>query len=114
MGGLCGKEQQVEVASSPLEMTEKGLAKVDAAGKSKSTENIEQQLQLSAIQSKLKFKILFLGSGESGKSTILKSMKNINKITLTEQEQAEIIKSLKRNALQCMKVAFLLFLFPVD
>ena len=65
---------------------------------------IDEELELSGQQEKLKFKILLLGSGESGKSTVLKQLKLIHRISLTPQEVKEFASSLKRNSIECMNV----------
>ncbi|KAJ1547411.1 hypothetical protein HK096_003055, partial [Nowakowskiella sp. JEL0078] len=48
--------------------------------------------------------ILLLGSGESGKTTVIKGIKIVNKILSTPQELQDIASSLRRNAIQCMNV----------
>jgi len=50
------------------------------------------------------FFIIHTGSGESGKSTILKQLKLIHKIELKNDEKEEYKAGLKRNALQCMNI----------
>eukprot|EP01099_Mayorella_cantabrigiensis_P008389 TRINITY_DN7891_c0_g1_i1.p1 TRINITY_DN7891_c0_g1~~TRINITY_DN7891_c0_g1_i1.p1 ORF type:complete len:365 (-),score=100.02 TRINITY_DN7891_c0_g1_i1:270-1364(-) len=51
----------------------------------------------------LEFKVLLLGSGESGKSTVLKQLKNIMKVKLEETELRQIATSIHSNAFTCMK-----------
>ncbi|KAJ1505803.1 hypothetical protein HMI54_015488 [Coelomomyces lativittatus] len=65
---------------------------------------IDQELRLEGIKEKLHFKLLLLGSGESGKSTFLKQVKLIHKISLTPQELEEITTNLKKNALQSIQI----------
>ncbi|ORZ35033.1 alpha subunit of a heterotrimeric G protein, partial [Catenaria anguillulae PL171] len=45
-----------------------------------------------------------IGSGESGKSTVLKQIKLIHKISLTAQEIKDITRSLRKNALECIAI----------
>ncbi|KAJ3366391.1 hypothetical protein GGF32_005393 [Allomyces javanicus] len=66
--------------------------------------NIDQELKESGYKDKLNLKILLLGSGESGKSTVLKQIKLIHKISMTPQEIRDITRSLRRNAVECMSV----------
>jgi guanine nucleotide-binding protein G(i) subunit alpha len=44
-------------------------------------------IEESRIESLLSFKLLLLGAGESGKSTILRQFKLVNKITFTQEEK---------------------------
>jgi hypothetical protein len=74
----------------------------EPADKGKS--DIDRELETAALQAKLKFKVLLLGSGESGKSTVLKQLKLVNRINLTPQEIKDYTYSLKRNALESMIV----------
>jgi len=72
--------------------------------KNKVENEIDKKLELDGIKEKLKMKILLLGSGESGKSTVLKQLKMIHKIEMTQSEIQDYIQSLRRNALQCMNI----------
>jgi len=72
--------------------------------KNKVENEIDKKLELDGIKDKLKMKILLLGSGESGKSTVLKQLKMIHKIEMTQAEIQDYIQSLRRNALQCMNI----------
>jgi len=74
--------------------------KTEDAEKSKS-EAINKLLKESGQS--LEFKVLLLGSGESGKSTVLKQLKNIMKVKLEENELKQIIMSIHSNAFTCMK-----------
>ncbi|KAI3629920.1 hypothetical protein MIR68_011355 [Amoeboaphelidium protococcarum] len=65
---------------------------------------IQEQLKQAALQDKLKFKVLLLGSGESGKSTVLRQLKLIHKINPSSKEVREYAYGLKRNALESMIV----------
>lgn len=66
--------------------------------------SVDAQLQRDAVTDKLHLKILLLGSGESGKSTVLKQIKTVHKISMTPEELEDVKNSLKRNAHQCMVV----------
>ena len=48
--------------------------------------------------------ILPVGSGESGKSTVLKQLKIVHKITMTPDEIKLASESLKSNAAECMQI----------
>jgi len=50
------------------------------------------------------FKLLLLGPGESGKSTVLKQLKSIYNVAPTQGEIEECKKALHQNTLECMKV----------
>ncbi|KAI9183383.1 hypothetical protein H9P43_004300 [Blastocladiella emersonii ATCC 22665] len=69
-----------------------------------SSRNIDAELKESAHKEKLNLKLLLLGSGESGKSTVLKLIKLIHKINLTPQELKDITRSLRKNALECITI----------
>ncbi|KAI8812107.1 G-protein subunit alpha 8 [Cladochytrium replicatum] len=79
-------------------------SRLEKIGNNKVKNSIDAQLELSSYQDKLQFKILLLGSGESGKSTVLKGIKIINKIQMTDQELLDVANSLRRNVVQCMNV----------
>eukprot|EP00835_Amoeboradix_gromovi_P005706 NODE_567_length_6607_cov_0.300553.p1 type:complete len:342 gc:universal NODE_567_length_6607_cov_0.300553:3113-4138(+) len=70
----------------------------------KESKNIDQQLLKSKASELLDLKLLLLGSGESGKSTVLKQIKLINKIQPTPQEIRDVANGLKKNAHQCICV----------
>ncbi|KAG4098294.1 guanine nucleotide binding protein, alpha subunit [Neocallimastix lanati (nom. inval.)] len=65
---------------------------------------LDDRLEIDALEEKLNLKILLLGSGESGKSTILKQLKLIHKIELQNDEKEEYKIGLRRNAVQCMNI----------
>jgi len=50
-----------------------------------------------------KFKILLLGAGESGKSTIVKQLKLIHKLKIEPKEKKQVAQGLHQNVLDCMK-----------
>ncbi|KAI9222697.1 guanine nucleotide-binding protein alpha-8 subunit [Blastocladiella britannica] len=71
-------------------------------GGAASGKNIDAELREAGHREKLNLKLLLLGSGESGKSTVLKQIKLINKIQMTAQEIQDIAKSLRKNGLECI------------
>eukprot|EP00954_Amorphochlora_amoebiformis_P026580 1380206-Amorphochlora_amoeboformis.AAC.1 len=56
------------------------------------------------LESLYTFKLLLLGPGESGKSTVLKQLKSIYDVKPTPAEVEECMKALHQNTLECMKV----------
>mmetsp|Transcript_18225 Transcript_18225/g.29691 ORF Transcript_18225/g.29691 Transcript_18225/m.29691 type:complete len:344 (+) Transcript_18225:121-1152(+) len=56
------------------------------------------------VEPELKFKLLLLGPGESGKSTVLKQLKSIYNVAPNEHDLDECKKALHQNTLECMKV----------
>eukprot|EP00124_Ichthyophonus_hoferi_P002498 Ihof_evm6s172 gene=Ihof_evmTU6s172 len=63
----------------------------------------EQQLEESRLKSMLEFKILLLGAGECGKSTVLKQVRLVHKIGFTEQELKDFGANLRHNTINSMK-----------
>jgi len=55
------------------------------------------------IDALFKFKILLLGAGESGKSTIVKQLKLIHKHKIEPKEKKVVAQGLHQNVLDCMK-----------
>ncbi|OUM64648.1 hypothetical protein PIROE2DRAFT_8486 [Piromyces sp. E2] len=80
------------------------LKKLKKNNKVNSKSLLDDKLEIDGLEDKLNLKILLLGSGESGKSTILKQLKLIHKIELKNDEKEEYKNGLKRNALQCMNI----------
>lgn len=79
---------------------------------STNTENVEQKKRSQAIDRKLEedsrrlrreCKILLLGSGESGKSTIVKQMKIIHQNGYTQEELAMYRLTIYKNVIDCAK-----------
>ena len=70
----------------------------------KESKNIDHQLLKSKAIDSLDLKLLLLGSGESGKSTVLKQIKLINKMQPTPQEIRDVANGLRKNAHQCICV----------
>ncbi|KAI5956324.1 GPA1 [Candida jiufengensis] len=65
---------------------------------------IEQSLQLNKANSKKGMKLLLLGAGESGKSTVLKQLKLLHKGGFTQQERMQYSQIIWCDVLQSMKI----------
>jgi len=65
--------------------------------------DVDLQLLEQQIKELFKFKILLLGAGESGKSTVVKQIKLIHKKRLPAKELALVGTSLHQNTVDCMK-----------
>jgi len=65
--------------------------------------DVDLQLLEQQIKELFKFKILLLGAGESGKSTVVKQIKLIHKKRLPAKELALVATSLHQNTVDCMK-----------
>eukprot|EP01134_Creolimax_fragrantissima_P005945 CFRG5945T1 len=68
------------------------------------SEGAERQMQKACLESSLNFKILLLGAGECGKSTILKQIRVIHKIDFNADELRSFGVNLRRNTVQSMQV----------
>ena len=66
------------------------------------SEHIERKLQLSEAESRLHLKILLLGAGESGKTTVVKQLGFIHKTALSVDERKTYISVLHENTIQSM------------
>lgn len=66
-------------------------------------QNVELTMIAQQISALFKFKILLLGAGESGKSTIVKQLKYIHKLGLDAKEKAQVAQGLHQNVVECMK-----------
>lgn len=79
------------------------------SGKEKKFENdegsheLDRQLLMDKIQDLYHFKILLLGTGESGKTTIIKQLKLIHNKKPNKQEMISTGDSLHQNVIDCMK-----------
>jgi len=73
------------------------LSKIDKGA------DVELNLLEQQIDELFKFKILLLGAGESGKSTIVKQIKLIHQKKLTAKELTVAGNSLHQNVVDCMK-----------
>mmetsp|Transcript_19476 Transcript_19476/g.21785 ORF Transcript_19476/g.21785 Transcript_19476/m.21785 type:complete len:382 (+) Transcript_19476:61-1206(+) len=69
--------------------------------------NVELELVNQQIDELFAFKILLLGAGESGKSTIVKQLKLIHKKKITPKELKAVGTSLHQNVVDCMKALIL-------
>ena len=85
MGGACTK-------STVYQPTERTIE----------TDTIDRQLDEAKAREELHFKILCLGAGESGKSTVIKQLTFIHKQQLTPEERLSYVKVLQNNTVQCM------------
>ncbi|KAK6456013.1 guanine nucleotide-binding protein alpha subunit [Scheffersomyces xylosifermentans] len=65
---------------------------------------IEQGLQLTKQNEKNQIKLLLLGAGESGKSTVLKQMKLLHKGGFTQQERIQYSQVIWCDVIQSMKI----------
>ncbi|EPQ29477.1 uncharacterized protein PFL1_03232 [Pseudozyma flocculosa PF-1] len=80
-----------------------GASKVDKEGQARNDE-IEAQLKRDRLAQKNEIKMLLLGAGESGKSTILKQMKLINHGSYSPEERDSYKEIIFSNTLQSMRV----------
>lgn len=74
-----------------------------AKAKGDQSQNVEIQLLKQQIDQLFKFKILLLGAGESGKSTILKQLKYIHHFKWEEKDKEQVAQSLHQNVVECMR-----------
>jgi GTPase SAR1 family protein len=77
---------------------------VEDADKKKKNKEFEAQLATQAKQEDEKIKLLLLGAGESGKSTIFKQMKVIYGDQYTDAERRQQVPTVHSNVLQAMKI----------
>eukprot|EP00761_Pharyngomonas_kirbyi_P008312 gb/GECH01008323.1/.p1 GENE.gb/GECH01008323.1/~~gb/GECH01008323.1/.p1 ORF type:complete len:356 (+),score=72.59 gb/GECH01008323.1/:1-1068(+) len=74
----------------------------DLEGKQKDRE-VSKELDQARIEEANSFKLLLLGSGESGKSTVFKQMRIIHEDGYDEQERKEMKKIIWRNILEIIR-----------
>ncbi|KNE59273.1 guanine nucleotide-binding protein subunit alpha [Allomyces macrogynus ATCC 38327] len=67
-------------------------------------DQIEQQLKDARMQAQKEVKMLLLGAGESGKSTILKQMQLIHGVGYSDEERLAYKEIIYSNVIQSMKV----------
>jgi len=72
----------------------------------RTSNNVEMDLLQQELNRLFNFKILLLGAGESGKSTIVKQLKRIHKKEITQQELDLVAISLHQNLVDCLKALF--------
>ena len=65
---------------------------------------IEQSLQMEKQRDKNEIKLLLLGAGESGKSTVLKQLKLLHKGGFSNQERLQYSQVIWADAIQSMKI----------
>lgn len=72
----------------------------------KANRDLDKQLEEDRARAALDFKILLLGAGESGKSTVVKQLRNINKgnAAMTEDEIHSYVAVLHTNTVQSIRV----------
>lgn len=68
---------------------------------------IEQRIKMTKQHENDEFKLLLLGAGESGKSTVLKQLKLLHKGGFTQQERAQYSQVIWCDAVQLMKTLIL-------
>ncbi|CAO3642605.1 unnamed protein product [Cunninghamella blakesleeana] len=76
---------------------------VDGAGKLR-TEEIDNQLRMEKMNMRNEVKLLLLGAGESGKSTIIKQMKLIHDGGFSQDERTTYTEIIFSNTIQSMRV----------
>lgn len=69
----------------------------------KASKNLEKMMNQSFIMESEKIKLLLLGAGESGKSTIFKQMRVLFGASLTEDERNQITPVVYSNTISAMK-----------
>ena len=83
----------------------------------KDESEIDRQLREEKERAERTYKVLLLGAGESGKSTVIKQVKILYKTGISAEEAAQYTKSIRNNAVECMAVlleACGRFELPVD
>ncbi|RYP58229.1 hypothetical protein DL770_010475 [Monosporascus sp. CRB-9-2] len=80
-----------------------GMSTEDKEGKARN-EEIENQLKRDKMMQRNEIKMLLLGAGESGKSTILKQMKIINEGGYSRDERESFKEIIFSNTVQSMRV----------
>jgi len=86
MGAACGTQQSVQLAGQ--------------------RNDVDQMLEEAKDEEQFHNKILLLGAGESGKSTVVKQIKLIWKVGggLSERERNDYTNAIRRNAIEVMQV----------
>eukprot|EP00128_Syssomonas_multiformis_P010529 Colp12_sorted_trinity150504_noHs@33030 len=64
---------------------------------------VEKELEQERLLDQLRMKILLLGAGESGKSTVIKQIRMVHKINFTPEEIENFAINLRRNTLSSMQ-----------
>ncbi|RKO95041.1 G-alpha-domain-containing protein, partial [Caulochytrium protostelioides] len=81
-----------------------GCASVDDQDGKRANDAIESQLKKDRKALRNEVKMLLLGAGESGKSTILKQMKLINDTGYSEEEREAFREIVFSNIVQIMRI----------
>ena len=68
---------------------------------------VDEQLRAMKADDKYKHKILLLGAGESGKSTVLKQIKALSKIQPTPEEMLQYVVNIRRNCIEAIQTMLL-------
>lgn len=69
--------------------------------------NVDKKLQRAKEDDKYRHKILLLGAGEAGKSTVMKQIKAINKIAITKEEMMQYTINIRRNCVEAIQTLLL-------
>ncbi|KAI9159210.1 guanine nucleotide-binding protein subunit alpha [Blastocladiella emersonii ATCC 22665] len=80
------------------------LQSVESRERKAVNDQIEQQLKDARMQAQKEVKMLLLGAGESGKSTILKQMQLIHGVGYSDEERLAYKEIIYSNVIQSMKV----------
>ncbi|KAJ6235671.1 guanine nucleotide-binding protein g(o) subunit alpha [Anaeramoeba flamelloides] len=78
--------------------------KKDNVGETKRDKNIEKQLVTEQVKLENEVKLLLLGAGDSGKSTISKQLRIIHQLEFTKKERMKAIDQVKNNIIHCSRV----------
>eukprot|EP01132_Coremiostelium_polycephalum_P003556 gene3556-4431_t len=70
----------------------------------KNSSQVDKYLRQAGKDALLDFRILLLGAGESGKSTVVKQLKSIYKIAVDEAELQSYAINIQKNTVLCMQV----------
>ncbi|CCH44760.1 Guanine nucleotide-binding protein G(i) subunit alpha [Wickerhamomyces ciferrii] len=89
-------------ASTPIEEDHDPLLQSKKANAA-----IEKRLQMERQREKNEVKLLLLGAGESGKSTVLKQMKVLHQNGFTHQERQQYAQVIWADAIQSMRILIL-------
>jgi len=76
----------------------------DSVSVTQSDKDMDKMLAEDAAKDKLNFKVLLLGTGESGKSTVVKQLKLIYRMKADRSEQELYATNIHKNCVQCMQV----------
>eukprot|EP00618_Florenciella_parvula_P032277 CAMPEP_0119464418 /NCGR_PEP_ID=MMETSP1344-20130328/25_1 /TAXON_ID=236787 /ORGANISM="Florenciella parvula, Strain CCMP2471" /LENGTH=352 /DNA_ID=CAMNT_0007496627 /DNA_START=332 /DNA_END=1390 /DNA_ORIENTATION=+ len=66
-------------------------------------DEVERMLQQAQEEENNHYKLLLLGAGESGKSTVVKQLKLIYKVKVSEKEKQEYASAIRGNTLECFR-----------